>query len=1031
MKMAQEIQAKEKYEALEAKLSELAPEEAIGRIVEFMGEFPNYPKANNDLATLFYQRGDLLQALGRFEKAVRLAPKDRTFRKNLADFREDIPTASIPPSTEKDQQTKLPLYEEGDIPLVSIIILTRNRLDVTKDCIASIRRHTPESYEIIFVDNGSTDGSLSWLKDLIGAAPNYHLIENSEDLGFSAGRNQGMRAARGSYILLLNNDVIVTEEWLSGLLECFCDDGVGVVGPMTDNISGPQKWPCLTYQSLEQLDDFARELRAHNHHIRIPNRRIVGLCMLFRRELMERIGFLNEEFGPGNFEDDDYCLRAALEGFRNLIAADVFIHHAGSTTFKGDNINYREALKRTRLLFTSKWSRPVTNESQAAKIVRLKTLESAESLSQKGFVDEAVSVLLSEGIAKLADEPLFYHALACLFLGAGMPGEALSALAECPVRLSASSRLIQLRALLEQGKMDEAVKEFQDALDSRAEDADSLVLAGWVLLAGQDFRGAEKIFEKARTLAPSKAVIYAGLAEVACSSGDWERCAEFLEQAFRLDPSDIVNAKKYHAVFAEDDCLDRVERILSEARHFLPESETLAHIHIDILLRLGRYQDAMEIIQHALSVFKCGGGFLDAAISVRDRLGPLMIAPEAKRRGISLSLCMIVKDEEKNLPRCIASLLPVVDEIVVADTGSADRTKEIAQVFGARVIEVLWEDNFSAARNAALDEARGDWVLIMDADEVISAQDYEAIRALLGASAGRNIAYKVTSHNYSNRVDLETWRASEADYPVEETARGWFPSEKVRLFPSRSDIRFQNTVHEMVEPSLERLGFSTEQAPFAVHHYGYLDEERKSRKQAQYYELGKRKMAETRESLKAIVELAIQAAEIKKYDEALELWRRALEIDPNSWLAYFNMGYVCLSKSLFREGCDALKRAMELKDNYKEAQVNYLICRLCLGEISEALEDAERYLVLNPDYAMLRLTRAAILAANGEREKAEVEFDAIVDSRIEFAQFIREITDKLLCAGQNESAANLANISGEAAAVVKKALEKPVKGKKK
>ena len=95
------------------------------------------------------------------------------------------------------ERSELSPYEEGDIPLVSVIILTHNQLDATKDCVESIRRHTPESYEIIFVDNGSTNGSLSWLKDLTGAAPNYHLIENSENLGFSAGRNQeGIRAAR-------------------------------------------------------------------------------------------------------------------------------------------------------------------------------------------------------------------------------------------------------------------------------------------------------------------------------------------------------------------------------------------------------------------------------------------------------------------------------------------------------------------------------------------------------------------------------------------------------------------------------------------------------------------------------------------------------------------------------------------------------------------------------------------------------------------------------------------------------------------
>ena len=912
----------------------------------------------------------------------------------------------------KDKPCQAEIHDKGDrMPLVSIIILTLNRLEVTRECITSIQRHTPETHEIIFIDNGSTDGTVSWLRELAGAQANYHLIENENNLGFAAGCNQGMRAARGSFILLLNNDVVVTPEWLSGMIECFSSDTIGIVGPMTDNISGIQQWPWATRQGTERLDEFSRNFRRNNRFRRIPTRRVVGFCMMFRRELMDRIGLLDEQFGSGNFEDDDYCLRAALAGFRNLVAADVFIHHVGSATFEGNNIDYREALMRNQQLFSQKWSKPVTEETVARQIIRLKTVENAEALNQRGFANKAVALLLEEGIRQIPDEPLFYHVLARIFLDAGMPNDALSVLKECSTDLPVSTRLLQMRAFLKQGQTNEAIHLFRAQADTESGESGSLVLQGHILLAKNDLHGAAELFEQARARTPSDARIYAGLAEVARFAGDDRLSAGLLERAFCLDPSDISNAKCYQATLSTRDQLVRAERVLSEGRHFYPDSDTLANIHIDILLRLERYQEAMRIIEHALVMFNWGLGFLQATQSVRDRLGPLTILPEAKQQGKAISLCMIVKDEEKNLPRCLKSLLPVVDEIVIADTGSTDRTRDIASIFGARVISFPWNGDFSAARNAALKEANGDWILVMDADEVISRQDHKVIRTLVDSSPTQTVAYTVTSRNYTNRVDLEKWRANRGEYSREEMGRGWMPSDKTRLFPNRAEIRFENPVHEMVEPSLDKLGIPSLPAPFVVHHYGYLDDERQQHKLLHYYELGKRKMAETGESPIAIVELAIQAAAVKKYDEAMSLWQRALKINPNSYLAHFNLGHVFLQKGLFREGSDAAKRAMALKEDYREAQVNYLLCELCLGHIETSLEAVEDFLAANPDYPILLLMRSILWAARGNEEKATNEFSGLRSSQVEFSNFIHDVVVKLIQAGQHTTARNVVAIT--------------------
>ena len=104
--------------------------------------------------------------------------------------------------------------------IVSIVILTYNQQEYTQECVESIRRHTPEAHEIVFVDNGSRDGTVKWLRKLTNKNSNYKLIENNENFGFAKGCNQGIKASSGEHILLLNNDVVVSEGWLSGMIEC-------------------------------------------------------------------------------------------------------------------------------------------------------------------------------------------------------------------------------------------------------------------------------------------------------------------------------------------------------------------------------------------------------------------------------------------------------------------------------------------------------------------------------------------------------------------------------------------------------------------------------------------------------------------------------------------------------------------------------------------------------------------------------------------------------------------------------------------
>ena len=215
-------------------------------------------------------------------------------------------------------------YSEKAKPsVVSIVILTFNQMRYTKECIQSIDKCTPRNqHEIILVDNGSTDGSVQWLRKLVRQNRHYKLIENETNLGFAKGCNQGIQTASGEYVLLLNNDTVVTKDWLSGMLATLQSaPDIGIVGPMTDHIAGIQKVPGTENLNNAARDAYAIGFREAHRHRRVFTQRIIGFCMLFRRTLVEKIGALDEIFKIGNFEDDDFCLRAGCPAIEMLSPA--------------------------------------------------------------------------------------------------------------------------------------------------------------------------------------------------------------------------------------------------------------------------------------------------------------------------------------------------------------------------------------------------------------------------------------------------------------------------------------------------------------------------------------------------------------------------------------------------------------------------------------------------------------------------------------------------------------------------------------
>lgn len=242
-------------------------------------------------------------------------------------------------------------------PRISVVVVTYNNLELTKACLSSLDEHTNyNNFEIIVVDNASADGSPDYLREWASKGGNRRLILNDDNLGFAAGNNVGLAVADGDYLVLLNNDTYVTPGWLSTLYRHLeRDPTLGIIGPVTNNIGNEAKIQ-ISYSNMDEM------LEASNLYTRANIGKTHKLhtaaffCVMFSRSIYEQVGPLDEAFGRGFFEDDDYCRRIQQLGRSVACAEDVFIHHHLSASFNKLRSADRQALfEQNKALYEAKW----------------------------------------------------------------------------------------------------------------------------------------------------------------------------------------------------------------------------------------------------------------------------------------------------------------------------------------------------------------------------------------------------------------------------------------------------------------------------------------------------------------------------------------------------------------------------------------------------------------------------------------------------------------------------------------------------
>jgi len=321
---------------------------------------------------------------------------------------------------------------------------------------------------------------------------------------------------------------------------------------------------------------------------------------------------------------------------------------------------------------------------------------------------------------------------------------------------------------------------------------------------------------------------------------------------------------------------------------------------------------------------------------------------------VLLSLAMIVKNEEATLAHCLESVKPLVDEMVILDTGSTDKTVEIAMGFGALVHNFQWRDDFSAARNESLKHCRGDWVLILDADETIDPMDYEKIkRACTSPFAG---AYQLIHRQYMSSA---IHSASDVD-PVPNTSpysEGkdmpfYYDIPACRLSKKFDGLSFWGRLHETMEDSLTERGMTIKPLDAVIHHYGKMHDNGDKYKGRYYLMIAEREAELNATSLKAQYNLMQEAIPTKRWDLALIAAENYEKINPGS------DNFVLFGKALALQGLDKHKEAIKQfdllldKDNkHVKAMSGKAMSMIALGNVDAGRETMLEAIKLDPKFA--------------------------------------------------------------------------------
>jgi len=751
----------------------------------------------------------------------------------------------------------------------SIITVAHNGIEHTAKCINSIIQHTSD-YEIIIVDNGSTDGTVGYLQDLMKKHENIKCIFNKENGTYARANNQGYKISTGDHICFLNNDTVVNPGWIDRLAAHLYNvplPKMGIVGPITNSSNGKQ-----AYGHISDPEKWYLENKGRWSH----TGRLYGWCLLMHRNLLEDIGVFDEQF-INSHEDNDLCLRAQLAGYSLVIAFDTWIHHTGQGTFR-NLISAKEYIDRgyenRERYFDKYW------KEKPKKLVAVYRLGNCEK-----YIKESLTQT-----SKFADYIIVHL---------------------CRSTDGTEEIVKQFPKVIKIGRYDGIFQEdyernwlLQEALKT---DAD------WCISVDGDEIYEDKFIDRIQKMMNPRNPETLAYANRWRTIWDKRNGVEYFRadstfggftnyRFFRLIPGQKISS--YHP---EGHHCGSAPIIAQE--NVLWSNVRVKHLGYDTPEQRQKKYEFYQANDHFKSARDIGNEDYSHLIDMNVKL-------EKYQEPLGLSCIMMVKNEEDDILACIEPLESIVDEFIIVDTGSTDKTIKLIEKFATystvpvKLFHLPWCDNYSVPRNFAKLKATQPWILMMDADERFDGADLDGMYKMIETDADAVIFHVL---NYMKKT-----------LPGEKPI--YASSESVRLYRNFPEIYYSGIIHETVDDSMAamqmRRPLNVARSPYPLHHKGYLKGRAKVEGKMRYYEKLNQEQIKITEGKdpRPYFNLAIHYLSNNRAPEALPMFQKSLTVNPRFWHSSQQMAALNIksAKQFLQNTIDTIPPTHKFKNEAQE-----------------------------------------------------------------------------------------------------------------
>ncbi|MBI3027499.1 glycosyltransferase [Candidatus Woesearchaeota archaeon] len=339
----------------------------------------------------------------------------------------------------------------------------------------------------------------------------------------------------------------------------------------------------------------------------------------------------------------------------------------------------------------------------------------------------------------------------------------------------------------------------------------------------------------------------------------------------------------------------------------------------------------------------------------------------------TISLCMIAKNEEKYIEQCLNSVKGIVDEIIIVDTGSADRTKEIANDFckkfssemrvsssrtrsqlTGKFFDFRWNDDFSAARNESLKHATKDWILVLDADEIIEMKDLAKIRNEIENCEENVAGFQLEQRSYINNF-FEGAVKNDSDFELVNDYKFYIGNHLVRLFKNKLSISFRHKVHELVEDSISEKNLKCKKTNIILHHFGSVKNESAIKeKTEQYSAIILKQLEEEPKNPRYNYQAGRMYLGINDLGNALKYFEKTAKINPNYKLVFSEIAKIYLQMNDKNRAIEYFKKSIKHNPDNPSPANNLAVVYMAMGKLEKAKKILDGQLKKHPTNQALK-----------------------------------------------------------------------------